>query len=102
MDGVNDRIPHRRRLVASAAGAALLLAACGGGDGDSSSSGAVASSGSAPAPVPDLVEVQAVADVATNQLPDLVVDDLGNDNKVNLRNYGVGDRATLVWMWAPH
>ena len=36
------------------------------------------------------------------RLPDLVVDNLNEDNKVNLRNYGVGDKPILLWMWAPH
>jgi len=28
--------------------------------------------------------------------------DLNDDNKVNLRSYGAGDKPILLWMWAPH
>jgi hypothetical protein len=52
--------------------------------------------------VADVVAVEPGADLATNLLPDLIVDNLNDDNKVNLRNYGVGDKPILIWMWAPH
>ena len=91
----------RRRAVAGALAGALVFAACGG-DGDSSGSDAQASSGTeAPAP-PDEVDVEAAADTAANQLPDVVVDDLQLGNKVNLRNFAPSDTPILLWMWAPH
>jgi hypothetical protein len=52
--------------------------------------------------VADAVAVEPGADLASNLLPDLIVDNLNDDNKVNLRNYGVGDKPILIWMWAPH
>jgi hypothetical protein len=74
---------------------ALLLAACGGGgDGDAS--------GSTMAPPPDEVELDPAANMVANQLPDVVVDDLGRGNKVNLRNLAPADTPILLWMWAPH
>ena len=82
---------------AAAVVAALALTACGGTD----DSGSAAAEAQLPA-VPDVVAVDPAADLATNLLPDLVVDDLNNDNKVNLRNYGTGDLPILVWLWAPH
>ena len=87
-------------MFAFGAAAMLAFVACGGdGGGDES--------GSAEADLPaievaDAVEIDPAADLATNLLPDLVVDNLNDDNKVNLRNYGVGDKPILLWMWAPH
>ncbi len=37
-----------------------------------------------------------------NPLPDLVVDDVGHDAKVNIANILPSDRPVLVWAWAPH
>ena len=42
------------------------------------------------------------SEVETNLLPDLVVDDVGRDAKVNVRNVFPADRPVLMWMWAPH
>jgi hypothetical protein len=75
---------------------ALLLAACGGGGDDSDASG------STMAPPPDEIELDPAADLVANQLPDVVVDDLGRGNKVNLRNLAPADTPILLWMWAPH
>jgi len=88
------------QLAAATLAGALALSACGGGDsGDSRTDAA----GGLPAVlVADAVAVESGADLATNLLPDLVVDNLNDDNKVNLRNYGVGDKPILIWMWAPH
>ncbi len=52
--------------------------------------------------VADDIVIDPTFDIVSNQLPDLVVDNLNDDNKVNLRNYGAGDKPILLWMWAPH
>ena len=87
-------------MFAFGAAAMFAFVACGGdGEGGESSS----AEGDLPAvEVADAVAIDPAADVATNLLPDLVVDNLNDDNKVNLRNYGVGDKPILLWMWAPH
>ena len=92
------RLPRlsRSRLAAVAVGSALLLAACGGGE----SSGGPA--GSTLPPPPDAVELDPSADIAANQLPDVVVDDVGAGNKVNLRNVAPAATPILLWMYAPH
>lgn len=74
----------------------LLLASCGGG-GDSSEP-----SGSTLAPPPDEIALDPAADTVANQLPDVVVDDVGRGNKVNLRNLAPADTPILLWMYAPH
>ena len=73
-----------------------MLAACGGGDSSSESSASTV-----PAP-PDEVELDAAADTAANQIPDVVVDDVIAGNKVNLRNVAPADTPILLWMYAPH
>jgi len=93
-----------RRFGAIALTGAFTLAACGGGESNEASSG-LGSDAASELPavrVADAVAVAPTADVATNLLPDLVVDNLNDDNKVNLRSYGVGDKPILLWMWAPH
>jgi len=87
-----------RKLAAAALAGAFALAACGAGDSGESSGEAAG----AAVEVADAVAIDPVADLETNLLPDLVVDNLNDDNKVNLRNYGVGDKPILLWMWAPH
>jgi hypothetical protein len=87
---------NRSRLAAASVGAVLVLAACGGGDSSSESSGSTL-----PAP-PDVVELDPAADTAANQIPDVVVDDVINGNKVNLRNVAPADTPILLWMYAPH
>ncbi len=89
--------PTRSRLAGLAVGSALVLAACGGG-GESSSEPV----GSTLPPPPDAIELDPAADTAANQLPDVVVDDVGAGNKVNLRNAAPADRPILLWMYAPH
>ncbi len=92
------RLPRssRSRLGAVAIGAVLVLAACGGSDSSSEPAGSTL-----PAP-PDAVELDPAADTAANQLPDVVVDDVGAGNKVNLRNVAPADTPILLWMYAPH
>jgi ABC-type oligopeptide transport system substrate-binding subunit len=87
----------RIRLTAAAAAAAFAVVACGGSENVESSGEDVST-----VEITDAVAVDPAADLATNLLPDLVVDNLNDDNKVNLRNYGVGDKPILLWMWAPH
>ena len=98
-----------------------MLAACGGGS--DSSGGAEAGeplpdveavdessteSDAAPTAVGagyvDLVgpDVIAAAEIDTNILPSVVVDDLNNDRKVNFRNLVPQDKPVLLWMYAPH
>ncbi len=87
---------HRPRVAATDVGAIVLLAACGGGDSSSEPAGSTV------APPADQVELDPTADTAANQLPDVVVDDVGAGNKVNLRNVAAGDTPILLWMYAPH
>ena len=79
-----------------------MLAACGSDDGaDSSDTGSDSAAAQTPAP-PDEVEVSPEADAATNQLPDVIVDDLIAGNQVNVRNLAPNDKPILLWMYAPH
>lgn len=54
-----------------------------------------------PAAVPDEVAVDPAADIETNILPDVVLDNVTLSNKVNLRNVIPSDKVVLLWMWAP-
>ncbi len=87
---------NRTRLAALAVGGVLAVSACGGADSSSESSGSTLP------PPPDVVELDPAADVAANQLPDVVVDDVIAGNKVNLRNVAPADTPILLWMYAPH
>ena len=91
------RSTRHRAVVALLAGT-LVLAACGGGGSDSSSN---AGGTEAPAP-PDETAVAPESDTPTNQLPDVVVDNVTLGNKVNLRNAAPAETPILLWMWAPH
>jgi hypothetical protein len=73
-----------------------VLAACGGSDSSSEPAGSTLP------PPPDAVELDPAADTVANQLPDVVVDDVINGNKVNLRNVAPADTPILLWMYAPH
>lgn len=120
-------IARRGRSVAALAGAVLLLAACGGGGSEDGAAGAgaeateptastadgetggdAASNEAVPARTGagllDLggPEVEASSDTEVNLLPDVVVDDLTNDRKVNFRNLVPQDKPILLWMYAPH
>ncbi len=109
------------RLAAGTAVAALAVSACGSGDeGDDTgaeeastrtvvdpppaSAAEDATDGAAPVAGVDLgtAEVDPASDVATNPLPDLVVDDVRRDTEVNLRNLLPAERPVLLWLWAPH
>jgi hypothetical protein len=89
-------------MAAATLAGAFALAACGGGESTDSDAGAGAASELPAVQVADEIVIDPAADLASNLLPDLVVDNLNDDNKVNLRNYGVGDKPVLLWMWAPH
>ncbi len=47
-------------------------------------------------------EVRPEAELDSNPFPDLVVDDIGKDTEVNIRNILPSDRPVLLWAWAPH
>jgi|GEM_PF-7104264 len=47
-------------------------------------------------------DVVADAEVSTNLLPDVVIDDLNNGRKVNFRNLVPQEKPILLWMYAPH
>ena len=111
----------RGRLAAGAVAVGVTLAACGGSD--SPAGGARTSEplpevnsadGGSSTVLPvtptavgatyvDLVgpDVAPASEVDTNRLPNVVVDDLNNDRKVNFRNLVPQDRPVLLWMWAP-
>ena len=97
MRHMKSRNSRLAKLSIGLIGAALTVAACGGGDTESGSADALPS-----VQVADVVVLEPASDVATNLLPDLVVDNLQDDNKVNLRNFGTSDKPILIWMWAPH
>ena len=112
------------RLAAGTAVAALAVSACGSGDEDGDTGAAEASTGgtvvdspiasaatdaAADADAPAVAgvdlgtaELDPASDVATNPLPDLVVDDVRRDTEVNLRNLLPAERPVLLWLWAPH
>ena len=93
----------RSRLVATALAGAFVLAACGGGDDSESGGGSSAASDGTQLPAPaDDTSVDPASDTAENVLPDVVVDDVGAGNKVNLRNVSPSDKPVLLWMYAPH
>lgn len=47
-------------------------------------------------------ELNTASDFDGNIFPDLLVDDIRAQAKVNVRNIFPADRPVLVWMWAPH
>ncbi len=73
----------------------MVLAACGGSE-------SAGPTGSTLPPPPDEIELDPAADTVANQLPNVVVDDVGAGNKVNLRNLAPADTPILLWMYAPH
>ena len=97
----------RSRVVSATLAGAFIFAACGGGGGDSDSGGDSSSVSNATeevaevAATPDDVAVAPESDTETNVLPDVVLDNLTLNNKVNLRNVIPSDKVVLLWMWAP-
>ncbi|WP_148288746.1 hypothetical protein [Ilumatobacter nonamiensis] len=115
----STRNASRRGFAATSAVAAIVLAACGGGSDSTASDDPVAavdsaapaeSTGGEPAEVTsgpghvDLVgpDVVGSAEIATNQLPSVVLDDVSTGQKVNFRNLVPQDKPILLWMYAPH
>lgn len=96
----------RSRVVSATLAGAFVLAACGGGGdsdtgGDSSSAANETEEVAEVAATPDEVAVDPESDIESNILPDVVVDNLTLNNKVNLRNVIPSDKVVLLWMWAP-
>ncbi|MEM9515847.1 MAG: hypothetical protein AAGA42_13435 [Actinomycetota bacterium] len=93
---------NRRHFAGLVAGGAVL-AACGS---DSESDDAASESGAADEPTgtapPDDFIVDPESNIDTNVLPDLVVDNVSDGNKINLRNTFPADQPVLLWMYAPH
>lgn len=79
-----------RRLVTVAMAAALVVTACGGGGGEIDPLAAAAAEVSQ-----QLIDVS--GDIATTQLIDT-----GSGEIASLADVVTGDRAVLVWYWAPH
>lgn len=48
------------------------------------------------------LDVRPESDVATNPLPSVVLDDVGQDRQVDFRNIFPAERPVLLWMWAPY
>ena len=106
----------------------IVLSACGGGDDgdaaegeslpavddtsgtDVSADGGTDAAGATEQPVTltgsqvDLVGTEVVADaeIATNLLPSVVLDDVTTGRKVNFRNLIPQGKPVLLWMYAPH
>jgi hypothetical protein len=107
------RRARRAKFAAGILAGTLVLVACGGGDGGDGGDGASGDSdggetnvarieGEVQAPVAvDEIAIRPESDIETNLLPDLVVDNLTSDAKVNLRNIVPNDLPILLWMWAP-
>ena len=107
--GTKSGSARARSRAAAVVVGVLVLAACGGGsdssagdsDGGETNAARVDGDVAAPSPAADEVAVRPEADIASNLLPDLVVDNLTTATKVNLRNIVPNDRPVLLWMWAP-
>ena len=122
--GETARMRSRRTLPALVAAGAIVLAACGGGDDGESGDAALpaaddatgqaadaASADEGPTPVAELLptqvdligtEVLPAAEIDTNLLPPVVLDDVTTGRKVNFRNLVPQDKPVLLWMYAPH
>jgi hypothetical protein len=85
-------------LIGAAAVAGVLVLAVASSD-DGGGDDAEESAATTP---PDEVDVAQESDVAVNALPDVVVDDVLQGNKVNLRNVAPAETPILLWMYAPH
>ena len=116
------RSANRRRVLPVLVASAVVLAACGGGAADDEGSPPAADAGdTASQPVADdaavadgpvaLTGVQVdlvgpdvvpTAEIATNTLPSVVLDDVSTGRKVNFRNLVPQDKPILLWMYAPH
>lgn len=120
----------RRSVPALVAAGAIVLAACGGSDGDATDAAPAAGvenegADALPAveepvesgdvdggvPVSELLPTQvdligetvvAEAEIESNLLPPVVLDDLTTGRKVNFRNLVPQEKPILLWMYAPH
>lgn len=106
-----------RRVFAAFPALALTLAACNGGNPDSTAEPAtdVATTPATAPPSPadgpitllpsqvDLLGDTVVpeAEIPSNLLPAVVLDDLSSGRKVNFRNLIPQELPVLLWMWAP-
>ena len=91
-----------RRLLAGAVAGVVVLAACGGGESGGGSQPPAAESADFLGRDLGGETVDPASEIATNQLPDLVLDNVSTGTKVNLRNVVPSDRPILLWMYAPH
>jgi thiol-disulfide isomerase/thioredoxin len=102
---MTTRRARRVKLAAGVLAGTLVLVACGDGasaDSDGGETNAARIEGEVQAPVAvDEIAIRPESDIPTNLLPDLVVDNLTSDVKVNLRNIVPNDLPILLWMWAP-
>jgi len=106
-----------RRTLAALTALAVTLAACGGGTDDATAppideTPASAPASTAPPParpvalLPSQVDLRSdsvlpEAEIESNLLPSVVLDDLSAGRKVNFRNLVPQDLPVLLWMWAP-
>ncbi|MEO1059249.1 MAG: hypothetical protein AAFY28_20275, partial [Actinomycetota bacterium] len=99
----NRPVQMNRRHFAGLVAGGAVLAACGSDSGsDNAASDSAAPeepTGTAP---PDDFIVDPESNIDTNVLPDLVVDNVSDGNKVNLRNTFPAEQPVLLWMYAPH
>ncbi len=89
----------RSRVVGALLAGGFVVGACGGSDDDGGSAEPAADTQPAP---PDELALQPESDIGSNVLPDLIVDNVSDGNKVNLRNTFPADQPVLIWMYAPH
>jgi hypothetical protein len=108
MINMTTRRANRVKLIAGVLAGTLLLVACRTGsdgasvDSDGGETNVARIEGEVEAPVAaDEIAIRPLSDIPTNLLPDLVVDNLISDVKVNLRNIVPNDLPILLWMWAP-
>ncbi len=97
------RVQINRRHFAGLVAGGAVLAACGSdSDGDNAASEPAATDGPEGTAPPDDFIVDPESNIDTNVLPDLVVDNVSDGNKVNLRNTFPAEQPVLLWMYAPH
>ena len=107
----------RKHSIGVVVAGAVVVAACGGNDANEAtdvlpSPGVEADAGAQDdrTPLPptagqvDLIgpDVVPTAEIETNQLPSVVLDDVGRGAKVNFRNLVPQDKPILLWAYAPH
>lgn len=85
----------RRRLLAIVATLAVLATACGGGSGDGPAS--QQSTAAIAAAAENSAQLELSSDLAVSQLLDT-----RDGSIISLGDVITGDRAVLLWYWAPH